>query len=243
MAVRSLPPRPRRIRWIAYTDAATSSSILCALFFDSFAPLPTIHSCWTARPPTWCYLIRHTARILGLELLAILAFVVYFAPKYPNSCLWLYFDSNNALEAIARGDSPTDIVAITVGRIWETLQRRSIHAWFSRARSKLNPSDLPTRAILPHCPIREEARFQNIGEILIRSRRAIQIRTPLSRNSDIGLARVREPLKSRFVVNSFCVSSHYLDSTNGVYFIDLVIILYPMIRAIGPISLTSSLTQ
>ena len=149
-APRPLPHRPIYIRRIAYADAATSSSAIFALLFDSSAAAPTIHQSWTARShTTWGYLFRNTARIIGLELLATLAFIEEFAPRRPKSPLWLYVDNNNALAAIVRGDSPTDIVAIMVARIWGTLTKYNIHAWFTRVRSKLNPPDLPTRGEIP----------------------------------------------------------------------------------------------
>lgn len=40
MAPRPLTPRPKLAPWATYTDAATSSSVLCALFFDTSAPAP-----------------------------------------------------------------------------------------------------------------------------------------------------------------------------------------------------------
>ena len=194
MDARVLTPRPAHIRWIAYTDADTSSSLFCALLFDASATHPTIQCRWTARSPTtWGYLFRNTARIVGLETLAILAFSGERAHKRPNTCLWLYIDSNNALEAIVRGDSPTDIIAIAVARIWGILQRFNIRDWFPRVRSKLNPSGLPTRYKLPPYPIRHPARFRNLCELFIRARGALRlllpnmvvggIRTP--RNEDI----------------------------------------------------------
>ena len=51
MDARILSPRPARIRWIAYADAATASSLFRALLFDTSAPHPAIRCCWTARPP------------------------------------------------------------------------------------------------------------------------------------------------------------------------------------------------
>ena len=42
MEARTLSPRPSRIRWISYTAAATTSSILFALLFDAPSSRPTI---------------------------------------------------------------------------------------------------------------------------------------------------------------------------------------------------------
>ena len=194
MAPRSLAPRPKLVPWIAYTDAATSSSMLCALLFDTSAPVPTIHRSWTARPnTTWDYLFRNTARILGLELLAILAFIEDFAPKHPNSCVWIYVDNNNALAAIVRGDSPTDIVAIMVARLWETLTKHNVHAWFSRVRSKLNPADLPTRGKNPPFETRKCLPFPNLKSLLITCRRALRLLSPLPRRTRLEVKRVRNP--------------------------------------------------
>lgn len=126
-------------------------------------------------PTTWDYLFRSTARILGLEMIAALASIEDFSPRHPNSCLWLYVDNNNALSALARGDSPTDIIAITVDRVWEILTRYNIHARFPRVRSKLNPSDLPSRFQIPPYPTLKKVRFSNINELFIRSRRETRL--------------------------------------------------------------------
>ena len=138
-----------------------------AVFLDSSPP---------PRPASRGYLFRNTARILGLEKLAIIAFREEFAPKQPNICLWLYLDNNNnAIAAIVRGDSPTDIIAIMVARIWEILQSYNIRDWFSRVRSKLNQTDLPNRHKIPPYPIRKSARFQNLNELFTHFRMALRL--------------------------------------------------------------------
>ena len=92
--------------------------MLRAVLFDSSAPVPTARCSWGDRsPPTWGYLLRHTARIPGLELLAIVAFIEYFDPRTPNSRLWIYVDNNNSIASIVRGGSPAGIVDVMVARI------------------------------------------------------------------------------------------------------------------------------
>ena len=126
-------------------------------------------------------------------MIAIIDSIYDFAPRNTNSCMWLYVDNNNALAAITRGDSPTDIIAITVARIWETIHRFSIHAWSPRARSKLNPADLPTHHKLPPYPIRKKTPFRNINELLIRARRELMLPLTLRRN-ELGNQR-RNPIR------------------------------------------------
>ena len=145
-------PRPLRPHWILYTDAATSTRLLCAVLFHGDSSTPHIKACCTsAAPIPWEYLFRHTTLIYGLELLALVAFFEDWAPRLAGSCIWVYLDSNNCLAAIVRGDSDTAVIAILVARFWKIVQRHNICVWFSRVNTKLNPADRPTRnQILPY---------------------------------------------------------------------------------------------
>ena len=59
--------------------------------------------------------------------------------------IWIYMDDDNCLSALTRGDSNTEAIAVLAGRIWASLQRYHISAWFSRVPSNQNPAYLPTR--------------------------------------------------------------------------------------------------
>ena len=145
-------PRPIRPHWILYTDAATSTRLLCAVLFHGDSSTPRIKVCCdSAAPIPWVHLFRHTALIYGLELLALVAFFEDWAPRLSGSCIWVYLDSNNCLAALVRGDSNTAVIAVLVARFWKIVQRHNICVWFSRVNSKLNPADRPTRnKILPY---------------------------------------------------------------------------------------------
>ena len=195
MGARYLTPRTRLSRWVAYTAAAASSSILCALLFDPAANSPTIHtSRISRRPVVWGYLFRLTARIIGLELLAIAAFIEESPPRRPNSCLWLYVDNNNALEASARGGSPTDIAALLVARIWETLTRFNIRDWFPRVHSTPNPADLPTRRKIPPYPTIRSRSFTHLSMLFSSSRRALRLISPSITGPGTNVKQARKPL-------------------------------------------------
>ena len=88
---------------------------------------------------------RNPCLVFGLELLSLLAFLEERGPFLAGCSLWIYMGNNNALSAMTRGDSDRDAISVLVARAWELIQRLAILAWFSRAPSKLNPADLPTR--------------------------------------------------------------------------------------------------
>ena len=136
---------PPTLDWLLYTDAASNPPCICALLFVPRKGTNGLDSQRVAFVRPWAQLFRQTCLIFGLELLALAAFVEDFAPHLAGQSIWIYMDNNNCLSAMTRGDSNTEAVAILVGRIWGTLQRYHISAWFSRIPSKLNPADLPTR--------------------------------------------------------------------------------------------------
>ena len=140
-------PRPLKPDWIIYTDAASTPARICALLFYGNRTSPDLHSCFSSGVDVaWHYLFRHTNLIYGLELLALVLFFEETAPRLQGSCCWVYLDNNNCLAALIRGDSNTEIIAVLVARFWRTVQRHDIFVWFSRAKSTLNPADLPARA-------------------------------------------------------------------------------------------------
>ena len=166
MSPRWVTTRPTRVPWIAYTDAATNPPKICALLFEGTASSPLLSGCWTDDVPRqWVQLFHRTALIFGLELLALVAFFEQAAPDLADQCIWVYVDNNNVLAAISRGDSNTDVIAVLVARLWKTLHKFSICAWFSRVPSKLNPADLPTRGkALPFTPGRT-SRFKHLAKL------------------------------------------------------------------------------
>ena len=156
-------PRPPRPHWILYTDAATSTRLLCAILLHGDSSSPRIKDCCTtAAPLPWEYLFRHTALIYGLELLALVAFFEDWAPILSGSCIWVYLDSNNCLSALVRGDSNTAAIAVLVARFWKVAQRRNICVWFSRVSSKVNPDYRPTRNKIPPYKIGRETSFRSL---------------------------------------------------------------------------------
>ena len=58
---------------------------------------------------------------------------------------WFYMGIDNSLSEMARRYSNTAAVSALVARALELIQRPHIRAWYSRAPSKLNTADLPTR--------------------------------------------------------------------------------------------------
>lgn len=182
--------RPARADWLIYTDAATDPTKLCALLIRGDCSRPSLDTLATARVDApWIYLFRHTALIYGLELLALVAFFELQAPLLRCICRWIYLDNNNCRAALTRGDSNTEAVAILVARFWQIVQRFDICVLFSRARSKLNPADLPTRAkALPFKP-RSIYPISSIRQIYHRRRSELRKIAPLPR-----LARLKPEL-------------------------------------------------
>ena len=181
-------PRPRRPRWIIYTDAAATPPMLCALLFRGGRSSPVLHTACEARAPTiWSYFFRFAALIYGLELLALVLFFEDHAAFLKGSCCWVYMGNNNCLASLVRGDSNTGIIAILVARFWQLVQRFDICVWFPRVHSDLNPADLPTRGKkLPSRP-RITKGFSSFRPLSARCRTAVA-KLPL-----------RKPLHGRFI--------------------------------------------
>ena len=165
-------PRPRHPDWLIYTDAATDPPPLCALLFEGRRPTPRLRAlCASTRvPATWQYLFRLTSLIYGLELLAIVLFMEDWVPFLQGRSCWIYLDNNNCLAVLVRGDSDTDAIAALVARFWHLAQLRNICVWFSRARSNINPADLPTRGRILPCVPRRKYGFRNSAQLYNRCR-------------------------------------------------------------------------
>ena len=160
MAVRNdhhFPPRvcrplAKKFDWLLYADAATNPPCICALLFDPWEAGASLDTQMVAFVRPWTQMFKQTCLIFGLELLALAALAEDHGPRLAGQSIWLYMGNNKCLSAMTRGDSNTEAIAVVVGRIWGTLQRYRISAWFSRIPSKMNPADPPTMA--KNCPSR-----------------------------------------------------------------------------------------
>ena len=156
-------PLSKRFGWLVYTDAATNPPCLCALLFDMKKRPSELDTVLTAFARPWNLLFKRTCLIFGLELLALAAFLEEKVPFLAGKTIWIYMGNNNCLAAVARGYSDAEAIAVLVCRIWRTLQRYQICAWFSRVPSKQYPADLPTRARKLPPPARRKASFKSIA--------------------------------------------------------------------------------
>ena len=139
------------VDWASYAVAATNPPAICALMFSGKSRTPhLLQECVTHVPATWPYLIRETALIYGLELLALVAFFEDPDPALRGSICWCFLDNNNCLAAAGRGGSGAEIIAVLVARFRQLVHRFGIHVWCSRVKSRLNPSYLPTRGKSSH---------------------------------------------------------------------------------------------
>lgn len=138
-------PLSTKFDWLIYTDAASNPPNICALLFDPKTGKAKLDTIKTAFVRPWAHVFKKTCLIFGLELLALTACMEDWAPFLAGRSIWVYMDNNNCLSAVTRGDSNAEAIAVLVSRLWDTLQRHHIAAWFSRVPSKLNPADFPTR--------------------------------------------------------------------------------------------------
>ena len=196
VTIRSLTPRrvctlPKSVKWILYTDAATNPPRICALLFEGTTSTTQLWGEWASDVPiAWCNIFHRTNLILGLELLALVAFFEQLAPRLSGQSVWVYVDNNNVLAAVTRGDSNTETVAVLVANLWDTLQRHSICAWFSRVPAALNPADLPTRGRMVPFPARFRGNFTSLVPLLRSTRNSLRTLHPHRPNRLRGGRRV-----------------------------------------------------
>ena len=108
-----------------------------------------------------------------------------------GSCVWVYLGNNNYLSSLVRVDSDAAAIAVLVARFWKVVQRHNICVWFSRAKSKINPSDLPT--LEKRFPYKAQTRggFRTLRTLYSHCRSQPHHLTP-------QLRRPRIPAKGRF---------------------------------------------
>ena len=156
---------------------------------------PDLNTACAARSPAiWSYIFHNDALIYGLELLALVIFFEDHADSLMGDFCWIYLDNNKCLVSLVRGDSNAGIIATLVARFWQLAQRCDICARFSRVRSDLIPSDLPTRGKkLPLHP-RYRAGFSSFRPLSARCRAALSALSdpPRIRCTRVG-KQVRQP--------------------------------------------------
>ena len=164
-----LRPRvPRGIQrspfWVLFTDAATKTNLMAAILFRGGAcSSPRIQfSMVGSVPSAWLKRFHSRNKIYGSELLAVVAFVWAHAKLLAGKSVNLYIDSNNAIAALTRGDTPDDFLASLVSVFWKLAQAFSIDIWIGRVRSKLNIADLPTRHVKLPFPVKRSEPFPHL---------------------------------------------------------------------------------
>ena len=154
-------PLYKRNDWLVYTDAASTPPCLFSLLSDPLSDVINPDNLLVASARHRSFLFKDTCLIFFLELLAMTAFFVDLGPRMAGESIWIYMD-NNFLSAVTGGDSNTETIAILVGRMWGTLQRYRIFAWFPSVPSKLNPADRPARGRKSPCTPRRKASSKSI---------------------------------------------------------------------------------
>ena len=151
---------------LIYTDAATSTQIICALVIsvDQFKTSHTISECATMTTgKRWKTLFNKTNYIYGLEMLALLALVIDPRADIDGKAIVFYLDNDNAVKAMVKNKSDTRVIQTMTLLIWHILAIRGVRAWFEWVGSNFNPADLPTRKAPLPFPVRKNYQFRNLN--------------------------------------------------------------------------------
>ena len=141
-------PKPKFPELIIYTDAATRTNTICAVLFDPIAfatnkSLIIIQS--DTVPIEWHRAFGSTNLIEGLEMLALVSFVVEHGPQLAGRSVAAYVDNNCALTALIKGSAKSEVLNNLVQLFWYYVQKFDIKIWLERVPSTRNVADLPTR--------------------------------------------------------------------------------------------------
>ena len=110
----------------------------------------------SAKSPTPRFRIKmflRGSRIYGVEILALLAFIITSRLRFRDKAINCYIGENNALRALMKGDINTAAIAEMTAWFFLLTKSFGIEVCLVRAGSKLNIADRPTRSERPF-PIR-----------------------------------------------------------------------------------------
>ena len=150
---------------LIYTDAATSTQVICALVIkvDQFKTSHTISECATMTTgKRWKTLFNKTNYIYGLEMLALLALVIDPRADIDGKAIVFYLDNDNAVKALVKNKSDTRVIQTMTLLIWHILALRGVRAWFEWVGSDFNPADLPARKAQLPFPVQRKYQFRNL---------------------------------------------------------------------------------
>ena len=170
---RTIRPYQQYPDLIIYTDAATSTQIICALVIgvESCKSAPAVNECITMTTgQRWKTLFNKTNYIYGLEMLAILALVIDPMADIDGKAIVFYIDNDNSVKSLVKNQSDTRVIQTMTLLNWHMLALRGVRSWFEWVGSNLNPADLPTRRKTLPFLTRKQYQPRNLN----RARRRIQ---------------------------------------------------------------------
>ena len=152
---------------VIYTDAATSTQIICALVIkvDQFKASHTISECAAMTTgKRWETLFNKTNYIYGLKMLALLALAVGPMADIDGKAIVFYLDNVNAAKALVKNRSDTRSIHAVTLLNWHVLALMGggVRAWFEWFGSAFNLADLPTRMAPLPFPVRRKYQFRNL---------------------------------------------------------------------------------
>ena len=82
-----------------------------------------------------------------------------------NSTCAFYLDSNNATEALQRGDSCDSFISAMAANFWKLAQWLGTAVRIGRVRPKLNAADLPARSLSPPFDVKHSSEFKHLSAL------------------------------------------------------------------------------
>ena len=169
MKPRAVSPYQKYPDLTAYTDAATSTQIICALVIqvDQFKSSHTISECIAMTTgKRRKSIFNKTNYIYGLEMLAAAALVIDPKADIDGKAIVFYIDNDNAAKALVGNKSDTRAIQVATLLVWHMLALMGVRAWFEWVGADYNPADTPPppparRHPLPF-PARAMYQFRNL---------------------------------------------------------------------------------
>ena len=162
-------PRPpnRRPDMIVYNDASLLTRRIAALTVSTHNGEVTADLLIaSATPSAWMSRFHRRNPIVGMEMLAPLAFLWMRRSFIRNKRINLYIDNDTASNTLVRGDCADPFLAAMIKLFWKFAEELRLDIWIGRVGSEVNPSDIPTRNMKLPFPVKRSIHFRNLFAML-----------------------------------------------------------------------------